>query len=82
MKREEIIQSKEYSGEKGDVRRVIGIGPSYAPHKHTTDKVWVAYEEMSSPPKNKGGVQGVSKVGFPVFHCSLTAFRTWAKKVK
>lgn len=81
MNRDEITEGTTYIGAKEDVRRVIGIGTSYAPHQHTTDKIWVAYEEISEVRKNKGRPQGRSKDGFPIYHCSLTAFRLWAEEL-
>lgn len=80
MNRKDITVGETYIGEKGDLRRVVGIGSVYAPHKSTTDRVWVAYEMVSESNKNKGGQMGVSNDGFPIFHCSLTAFRVWAKE--
>ena len=80
MNRDEIGVGKTYIGEKEDVRRILGIDQSFAPLAHTTDKQWVAYELITEPPKYKEKPKGVSKDGFPIYYCSLTAFRLWAKE--
>ena len=53
MDRLDIIVGETYIGKEDDVRRVVGIGESFAPHRHTTDKVWVAYEAITPPAKNR-----------------------------
>lgn len=71
-----------YVGNKGDIRCLIGIGKEYAPHVATTDKTWVAYELLTPElPNHQGRRKCYSEAGLPVYHCSLTAFRFWARQV-
>lgn len=71
-----------YIGSKNDVRHLIGIGKEFAPHNSTTDKTWVAYELLSPELKNHTGQRrGFSERGLPIYCCSLTGFRLWARKV-
>lgn len=71
-----------YVGEKGDIRRLIGIGHEFSPPRFMLDRMWVAYELLSPElPNHKGRRKAYSEAGLPVYHCSLTAFRFWARQV-
>lgn len=71
-----------YVGDKSDLRRLVGIGREFAPHGATTDKTWVAYELLTPElPNHKGRRKCYSEAGLPVYHCSLNAFRFWARRV-
>lgn len=71
-----------YVGEKGDIRRLIGIGKEFSPPRFMLDRMWVAYELLSLElPNHKGRRKCYSEAGLPVYHCSLTAFRFWARRV-
>lgn len=71
-----------YVGEKGDIRRLIGIGHEFSPPRFMLDRMWVAYELLSPElPNHKGRRKGYSEAGFPVYYCSLTAFRFWARQI-